>query len=379
MNADAVLSEVQAVAARFAEERKERQRRTALDPADFEALGKAGFLLTGVPAARGGLWESRARSTRVAAELLRTIARGDSSVALVASMHPAVLSFWLASPEADEPYRPAWAEQVEDVTGRAAAGAWWGTITSEPGSGGDVARTRTNARRDGDGWLISGTKHFGSGTGVSSYMITTALAEGEEDPDWFFMDFRGVPAEDDARARVISPWDGHGMTATQSHALAFENFPATRVAWPGNLPGLAFAAGPVIGCLFAAVVSGIVDAAVAEARAQLEPKRETLRPYEHVEWANVTVEAWLVNQAMEGMLRAVETSELPQIDVLRGKTAIAQLAESILTRLCKVLGGGTFSRSSPFGYWFEDVRALGFLRPPWGLAYDLLIAGADIP
>jgi hypothetical protein len=35
-----------------------------------------------------------------------------------------------------------------------------------------------------------------------------------------------------------------------------------------------------------------------------------------------------------------------------------------------VIGGGTFSRRSPFSSWFEDVRALGFLRPPWGLAYD---------
>jgi hypothetical protein len=38
-----------------------------------------------------------------------------------------------------------------------------------------------------------------------------------------------------------------------------------------------------------------------------------------------------------------------------------------------VLGGGTFSRSSPFGFWLEDVRALGFLRPPWGLAYEQLL------
>jgi hypothetical protein len=39
-----------------------------------------------------------------------------------------------------------------------------------------------------------------------------------------------------------------------------------------------------------------------------------------------------------------------------------------------VIDGGTFSRSSPFGYWYEDVRALGFLRPPWGLSYDQLFA-----
>ena len=45
-----------------------------------------------------------------------------------------------------------------------------------------------------------------------------------------------------------------------------------------------------------------------------------------------------------------------------------------MLRLTRVLGGGTFSRRSPFAHWFEDVRALGFLRPPWGLAYDTLFA-----
>jgi len=33
-----------------------------------------------------------------------------------------------------------------------------------------------------------------------------------------------------------------------------------------------------------------------------------------------------------------------------------------------------FSRSSPLGRWAQDVRALVFLRPPWGLAYDQLFA-----
>jgi hypothetical protein len=48
------------------------------------------------------------------------------------------------------------------------------------------------------------------------------------------------------------------------------------------------------------------------------------------------------------------------------------LAEQTLLRLSRVLGGGTFSQRSPFSHWLEDVRALGFLRPPWGLAHDLL-------
>ena len=75
------------------------------------------------------------------------------------------------------------------------------------------------------------------------------------------------------------------------------------------------------------------------------------------------------------MLTAVELQDDPRLEVLQGKTAIAELAESTLNRLCKVVGGGSFSRRSPFGHWFEDVRAFGFLRPPWNLAYTTLIDG----
>jgi hypothetical protein len=79
-------------------------------------------------------------------------------------------------------------------------------------------------------------------------------------------------------------------------------------------------------------------------------------------------------QAYEGALRAVTSGDAAHSvhATLRAKTAVAELAESALGRVARVVGGGTFSRRSPFAAWFEDVRALGFLRPPWGLAYDNL-------
>ena len=104
-----------------------------------------------------------------------------------------------------------------------------------------------------------------------------------------------------------------------------------------------------------------------------------MRPYEQVEWVNAEQDAWLMRQAYEGMLRAIETEPAPLRTVLLGKTASAQLAEDCLRRLTRILGGGTFARHSPFGFWFEDVRALGYLRPPWGLAYDALIGPWDAP
>jgi len=74
------------------------------------------------------------------------------------------------------------------------------------------------------------------------------------------------------------------------------------------------------------------------------------------------------------MLRAVEESRDSRLRAVQAKTAIAELAESMLHRICRVIGGSSYSRASPFGYWLEDVRALGFLRPPLGLSYDQLFA-----
>lgn len=375
MDAATVLDEVGRIADRFAADRHERQRRERLVPEEFDELAAAGFLLTGVPSADGGLFESVARSTRAVGSVLSTLARGDASVALVASMHPAVLSFWNASPEAPEPHREAWSEQRAYVSRAAAGGRWFGTITSEPGSGGDVARTAAAAEAGPDGsWRISGKKHFGSGSGVTSFMVTSARPVGEDEPDWFLLDVRDVPWDGSRGVTLLAPWEGHGMTATQSHGMAFDGFPATRFAWPGNWRALSDAAGPFIATTFTAVILGIVEAAIATARSQLAGRADSLRPYEQVEWVNAEQDAWLMRQAYEGMLRAVETQSQPLPAVLLGKTAAARLAEDCLRRLTRIMGGGTFARHSPFGFWYEDVRALGYLRPPWGLAYDALIA-----
>ena len=375
LDAESVKSAVAVVAQGFARDRQVRQLRRHLEAEDFQKLADAGFLLTGVPAAMGGLWLDIARSTRTVSELLRTLARGDASVALVSSMHPAVLSFWLCQPQAPAPYTEAWAEQSRFAAQTALDDCWWGTITSEPGSGGDVARSKAMAKRASDGsYLISGQKHFGSGSGISSYMVTTAVPEGEETADWFFMDTRGAPWDGSTGMKLVAEWDGHGMIATQSHAFEFSGYPATRMAWPGNLRVVSGVAGAFVSSIFTAVVVGVVQAACERARAQVARRKDALRPYEAVEWARAENEAWLIDQAYEGMLRAVEAKGSGALlDALHAKTAVAELAESVTGRICRVIGGGSFHRSSPFGAAFEDVRALGFLRPPWVLAYDQLL------
>jgi alkylation response protein AidB-like acyl-CoA dehydrogenase len=372
METPTVYENIRALSAEFAAERRERQQRRELVAADFARLRDAGFLLTGVPVEYGGIWQSVCQSARPICDMLRVLAHGDSSVALVCAMHPVVLNFWMATAQAPPPFDQAWEEQRQAIFRRVCDGAWWGTIASEPGVGGDLSKTRATARRgSSDGsYLLTGQKNFGSGSGITSYMITVAVPEGETAPDIFVLDMREVPWDGSAGATLTAEWDGHGMAATQSHAFSFEEFPVTRMAWPGQFPRLAEAAGGLGQCCFTAVIAGVAEVALETARQQVARRRDDLRAYERVEWARAELEGWLIQQAYEGMLGAMETARDSGLRCVQAKTAIAELAESVLRRICRVIGGGTFSRSSPFGYWIEDVRALGFLRPPWGLAYD---------
>ena len=378
MDARTILENVREVSARFATECSERQQRRELVAADFAQLREAGFLLTGVPVNQGGIWESVRQSTRPLCELLRTLAHGDSSVALVCAMHPAVLVYWLANAQAPAPFQTAWEAQRHRIFQTVCEGAWWGTVASEPGSGGDLAKTQAIARpgpTDGV-YRLTGQKAFGSGSGITSYMVTTAMPEGEPAPDIFFLDMRNVMWDGTAGVTLTAAWDGHGMAATQSHALRFTDCPATPMAWPGHVPQLMEGAGGQNQSLFTAVIVGIVETAIEAARQQVALRRETLRAYKRVEWTKAEQEGWLIQQAYEGMLRAVEADRDGRRNAVQGKMAIAELAEAATGRICWVMGGGTFTRSSPFGHWHEDVRALGFLRPPWGLAYDGLFTSS---
>src|SRR5262249_19197285 len=223
---------------------------------------------TWVPVDQGGIWESVRGSTRPICEMLRTLAHGDASVALVCAMHPVVLNFWMATPQAPPTFQRAWEEQRRSIFRKVCEGAWWGTIASEPGGGGDMSKTKATARPgpSDDIYLLTGQKNFGSGSGIASYMVTVAVPEGETAPDMFALDMRAVPWDGSAGVTLTAAWDGHGMAATQSHAMAFKEFPVTRVAWPGQFQRLAEAAGGLGASYFTAVIVGVVEVALNTAR-----------------------------------------------------------------------------------------------------------------
>jgi acyl-CoA dehydrogenase len=101
---------------------------------------------------------------------------------------------------------------------------------TEPGAGSDAAGIKTTARRDGDGWVINGMKHFITDGDIAHVAIVTAVtdsAKGAKGISTFLLE-RGMPGY-----RVGRVQDMMGQRGLNHAELFFDN---VRVG-PGQLLG----------------------------------------------------------------------------------------------------------------------------------------------
>jgi alkylation response protein AidB-like acyl-CoA dehydrogenase len=131
-------------------------------------LGELGAMGVAFPEEYGGLGAGAVAQAVVVEEL----ARFDSSVAVTVGANVSI---------AGEPVLQFGTEdQKQRWLVPLARGEHLGAFAStEPGGGSDVRAATTSARRDGDGWVINGTKAFitNAGNELSAFCIVTAQTE----------------------------------------------------------------------------------------------------------------------------------------------------------------------------------------------------------
>ncbi len=131
-------------------------------------LASMGLLGIRIPEEYGG----SGMDTTAYAICVEEIARVDGSIALTVASHNGlgtghVLAF--GSEELKRRYLP-----------KAATGEWLAAwALTEPGSGSDSAALRTSARRDGDGWVINGTKTFITQGSIGGFCVVLARTNPE--------------------------------------------------------------------------------------------------------------------------------------------------------------------------------------------------------
>jgi acyl-CoA dehydrogenase len=99
------------------------------------------------------------------------------------------------------------AEQKAKYLPRVTAGEMITAVgISEPGAGSDVAGIRTSARREGDEWVLSGTKMFiTNGVHADLYFIAAKTGPGRRDMSMFIVE-KGTPGFSVGRALKKTGW-----------------------------------------------------------------------------------------------------------------------------------------------------------------------------
>jgi len=179
----------------------DRTRHFARDVID--ELGRLGFLGMTVPEEYGGM----GLDTITYLLALEELAAADAGVAVTVGVHSAIPATMLL--------RHGTAAQKERWLRPMASGErLCGFALSEPDAGSDAAALRTRAARDGDQWVLSGTKAWATNGGTADLMVVIARSE------------RGICAfivpTDAPGYRPGKPEDKMGLRASNTVAITFD-------------------------------------------------------------------------------------------------------------------------------------------------------------
>ncbi|MEH6549071.1 MAG: acyl-CoA dehydrogenase family protein [Pseudomonadales bacterium] len=125
----------------------------------FKAAGELGFMGMYSPEQDGGMALSRLDT----AIILEELAAGCTSTAAFMSIHN--MATWMLCSWGTESLRAEWAEPL--TAGQKLASY----CLTEAGAGSDAGSLRTSARRDGDDYVINGSKMFISGAGSTDVLV----------------------------------------------------------------------------------------------------------------------------------------------------------------------------------------------------------------
>lgn len=133
----------------------------------FRKAGEMGFMGMYTPESAGGFGMSRLDS----ALIFEQLAMGCTATTAMMTIHNMVS--WMIGAFAKPEVAEEWCSEL--VTGEK-LGSY---CLTEPGSGSDAANLRTSAKKDGDEYVLNGSKVFISGAGATDVLVVMARTGGE--------------------------------------------------------------------------------------------------------------------------------------------------------------------------------------------------------
>ncbi|GGD53486.1 acyl-CoA dehydrogenase family protein [Lacimicrobium alkaliphilum] len=168
----------------------------------IQKAGELGFCGLYTPEEAGGLGLSRLDSSIIFEEL----AMGCTATTAMMTIHN--MATWMIATWGTQNIKQQWCEAL--VSGQKLASY----CLTEPGSGSDAAALRTSARKQGDHYLVNGSKMFISGAGETEVLVVM-VRTGEQGP-------KGISA-------LVIPADAEGIVYGKAEEKMGWNAQPTRL------------------------------------------------------------------------------------------------------------------------------------------------------
>jgi len=234
---------------------------------------------------------------------------------------------------------------------------------TEPGAGSDAASITTTAERDGDEWVLKGTKHFISDGDIADYVIVMALTDREKRARGgitLFLVDKGTPGFSVARTQPMMGHRGYG------HAeLVFDNCRIPASAVLGEV-GTGFKL--IMQSVLEIRLAHIGARAVGMASRALELMRryagerrqfgQAIGDFQMVQKliADSAIEIFAVKMMVLNAAWEIDQGLEPRDKVSMIKVAASEMQGRVVDRAIQVFGGMGFTKEMPLERMYRDAR-----------------------
>jgi len=314
-----------------------------------EALQAADFHAPHVPEEYGGAGADALATVLVIEE----IARADVSASLIPAVNKlGSLPLMIGGSE----------ELKKKYLGRLAAGEGFSYCLSEPDAGSDAANQKTRAVRDGDGWVLNGTKRWISNAGESEFYTVLATT----DPD---AGSKGISAfvveKSDAGVSFGAPEKKLGIKGSPTREVYFDDvrIPGDRIIGEEG-KGFEYAMRTLdhtrvtIAAQAVGVAQGALDYALGYARERQQFGR-SIADFQGLQFLLADM-GMKIEAARQLTYAAAGRSERGDADLTffgaAAKCFASDVAMEVTTNAVQVLGGYGYTRDYPVERMMRDAK-----------------------
>ena len=237
---------------------------------------------------------------------------------------------------------------------------------TEPDAGSDAGMIKTRAARDGDEYVINGTKRFITGGGIAD--ITVVFARESDSEGWRDVSAFVVPNDAEGFSQ-IKKWNKMGIRASHTADLAFDEVrvPADHRLGPAD-PDFRSGGRGALGTLAAtrpwigAFAVGLARAAFEYAADYARERKTMNKPLiEHQGVGFMLADMDIAIDAARLLTwRAGEMASMNQPfeleEASKAKTFASDMAMKVTTDAVQVCGGVGFMRDMPLEKWMRDAK-----------------------